>query len=543
MFTQLALAVGALALYIVVNRWYRSTTSTLKSIPRANGGHWLWGHEQDAWATPNAGFYTSNFEKSGQVFTMKGGLFSDDILAISDPAALSHMFTKHPYEYPKSAFFRPLVERIMGRSLVWAEGDEHKRQRAALAPAFTHEHIRRMSPEVRNTSERFVNILKEHVTNNESNTKDGAVEINALDWCWRATLQIISSVGFGHDFQLGETEDAQAILKTFRELFNVGMTPAGFIVPLVLRAFPFITDLPVKEIQAQGGVKLIVKRLAGEMVEEKRRMGATETKENDLLSTLLRIQDAHGEDLDLILDHIATFILVGHETSAATLNFALYNLAHNKPAQDRLRQELLSFPSSEPTYEDFLSKLPVLDAVAKEVMRVHPATMHTERVAEKDDVLPLRNPVRDPRTGKEVRNVTIKKGQTIHVSHMAINRSKAIWGEDASEFKPERWLSTVSDGDDGECTVQALPPPAGSTQGWNGMFTFFEGAHMCIGFRLALFECKVILSDLIKNFEFLPVEGPDGLIETVFSSTTQAYVIGKKAEGVKMPLRVRCVHS
>ncbi|KAG8862244.1 hypothetical protein FRB96_001823 [Tulasnella sp. 330] len=538
---QLLIAAGGLTLYLVVKRWYKSIGSDAKSIPRAPGGHWLWGHEQDAWAKPNAGFYIDNFEKSGgQVFAMKGGMFSEDILAISDPAALSHMFTKHPYDYPKSAFIRPLVERLMGRSLPWAEGDEHKRQRAALAPVFTHENVKRAEPEVRDASEKLVNLLTEHI-NSKSTTKTGndTVEINALDWACRATLQIIGSVGFGQDFELGESEDAKAIIASFHELVNVGMTSAGFIAPLVLRAFPFITDLPVKAIQAQGQVKLIVKRLAGVKVQEKRTMNdGSDMKGKDLLSTLLRMQDVRGNELDEILDQIAMFTLVGHETSAASLNFTLYNLAHNKPAQDRLRQELLAFPSGEPTYDDYLNRLPMLEAVAKESLRIFPPVMHTERVAMKDDVLPLRNSIRDPKTGKEMHNISIKKGQTIHVSHMAINRDKSVWGEDASEFKPERWMSTIPNTNNCEQgATHALPPPTGSTQGWNGTFTFLEGPRICIGLRLALFEYKVILADLIKNFEFLPVEGPDGLIETVFSSTGQPYVIGKKSEGVKIPLR------
>ncbi|KAG9003357.1 hypothetical protein FRB94_003180 [Tulasnella sp. JGI-2019a] len=206
-------------------------------------------------------------------------------------------------------------------------------------------------------------------------------------------------------------DDAKTITKPFRDLVNIGMTPAGFIAPLVLRAFPFITGLPVKEIQAQDVLKVIIKRLDGDLVQEKRRMNDAEMKEKDLLSRLLRMQDIHGYQLDEILDHIAMFTLVGHETSAAALNFTLYNLAHNKPAQDRLRQELLSFPLAEPTYDDYIHRLPVLEAVTKEAMRVHPAVMQTERVAMKGDVLPLRNPIRDPTTGEELRSVIIKKGQ------------------------------------------------------------------------------------------------------------------------------------
>jgi len=266
-----------------------------------------------------------------------------------------------------------------------------------------------------------------------------------------------------------------------------------------------------------------------------------EMRGKDLLSTLLRMQDQHGHELDLILDHIAALVLVGHETTSTALNFTLYNLAHNKPVQDRLREELTSFSNAQPTYDDFLNRLPILDAVTKEAMRFHPAVSHTERVAMHDDVLPLRNPVRDPATGDTVNRVVIKKGQTIHVSQMAVNRSKTIWGPDADQFKPERWLTTLADCSDGEKegVVNVRPPPPNATQGWSGTFTFIEGPRICIGLRLALFEYKLILSDLIKNFEFLPVPGEDGIIETMFSSSTQPYRKGKREAGVTIPLRVR----
>ena len=59
-------------------------------------------------------------------------------LAIADPAALSYMFTRNVYGYTKSPLFRPLIDRLLGRSLVWAEGDDHKRMRTLLNPVFTY---------------------------------------------------------------------------------------------------------------------------------------------------------------------------------------------------------------------------------------------------------------------------------------------------------------------------------------------------------------------------------------------------------------------
>lgn len=62
--------------------------------------------------------------------------------------------------------------------------------------------------------------------------------------------------------------------------------------------------------------------------------------------------------------------MVGHETTSNALNFALYELARNPEMQDKLRKEITEFvgssPNGEPTYEEYQSKLPYLDAVCKE---------------------------------------------------------------------------------------------------------------------------------------------------------------------------------
>jgi len=80
-----------------------------------------------------------------------------DLLVVADPRFIHHMLTENPYNYGafpapfhnissiglidmiflvKSPVFRPLVERLLGHGLVWAEGDEHKQQRKVLNPAF-----------------------------------------------------------------------------------------------------------------------------------------------------------------------------------------------------------------------------------------------------------------------------------------------------------------------------------------------------------------------------------------------------------------------
>ena len=61
----------------------------------------------------------------------------------------------------------------------------------------------------------------------------------------------------------------------------------------------------------------------------------------------------------------------------------------------------------------------------------------------KDTVLPLHWPIKCTDGKKEVKEIYLKKGTTVHINILGANLSKAIWGEDAEEWKPERWLKPL----------------------------------------------------------------------------------------------------
>ena len=85
-------------------------------------------------------------------------------------------------------------------------------------------------------------------------------------------------------------------------------------------------------------------------------------------------------------------------------------------------------------------------------------------------------------------------------------------------FKPSRWFETSKD---------ALPRATNS--GWNNLDTFSEGAHMCLGYRLAVFEFKMILCILLRTFKFERVEGVK--ILNKFAATLQPKVIENNGDG------------
>jgi len=104
-----------------------------------------------------------------------------------------------------------------------------------------------------------------------------------------------------------------------------------------------------------------------------------------------------------------------------------------------------------------LERLPLLDAVVREMLRVyspvtfvwrqyvffyfpHLSVLNARRTM-KDVLIPLTYPIQSTITGEETNQLLIEEGTAVYLGLSAANRSTAIWGPDAAEFKPERWLN------------------------------------------------------------------------------------------------------
>ena len=100
--------------------------------------------------------------------------------------------------------------------------------------------------------------------------------------------------------------------------------------------------------------------------------------------------------------------VVSKRSISTGVAWALFALAGHSVAQNTLRAELLEYPTDQPTMEQ-LNSLSYLDAVVREVMRIHAPVGSTERVAVQDDVIPLDNEFTD-RNGvkrKEIRSAPL----------------------------------------------------------------------------------------------------------------------------------------
>jgi cytochrome P450 len=211
----------------------------------------------------------------------------------------------------------------------------------------------------------------------------------------------------------------------------------------------------------------------------------------DVLARTLTLYRSHLPVLMGCSTEIPTFLLAGHDTTSNLLSWALLELAANPSIQASLREECRANPLpatsqgsvSAPLEADELSaldKLPVLDAVIRETLRLRSPVGSAQRAAVKDDVIPLARPYVD-RDGVVQESIKIKQGDNLYVPIILVNRLTELWGPDANEWKPERWMHGSQHAGVPEA-VKGIPGV------WGNMLTFLGGSRGCIGFRFALYE-------------------------------------------------------
>ena len=95
-------------------------------------------------------------------------------------------------------------------------------------------------------------------------------------------------------------------------------------------------------------------------------------------------------------------------------------------------------------------------------------------------MIPLGTPIMTA-SGVRVDHISIAKGASVKVPIRAINRSETLWGLDAKEFVPERWLDNEA----------GLTTKAKEVQGYHHLLSFSDGPRTCLGRAFALAEFKV----------------------------------------------------
>ncbi|CAA7260921.1 unnamed protein product [Cyclocybe aegerita] len=483
----------------LLNFVYDELTSPLRDLPGPPSKSFLYGNfkeiregeigrKQEEWA-----------QKYGNTIMLRG-IFGGPRLCTMDLKAMSHILTNN-YIYQKSERTIYSLKRLMGEGVLAVEGDTHKRQRRILNPAFGPQQIRELTEIFVEKSLELRDSWNEEIA---KQTLDGRVKVDALSWLSRATLDVIGLAGFNYRFDaLSDGPGKNELSNAFASVFKAG---SGVnIIPLLRRRFKWLRWLPAESDAEVRTATATMKRIGNQILEDSKAAladgGHLKNAGNEknlwqsrnLLSLLVRAntmpdlsENQRLSDED-VLAQMSTFLVAGHETTSTATTWALFVLSQHPAIQSALRSELATISTDNPSMDD-LSSLPYLDAVVRETLRLYPPVPSTARVAMQDDVIPLATPFVD-RKGVERNQVHIRKGQVVLIPIVTINCAKLIWGEDAMEFKPERWAN--------------LSDTAGAVPGvWGNMMTFLGGPRACIGYRFSLVEMKALLFTLIRAFEF-----------------------------------------
>ncbi len=391
--------------------------------------------------------------------------------------------------FPKSPTYSNLVPLIGKKSIVAMEGPEWAHQRKAFNPGFSPDYLRGIVTTIAKKCDRFLEFCEKEDIANEQVT-------NMLARAIDLTSDVIAQVAFGEDWGYNSKEEngGTETLVTLRKLTDlIGITmknPIRQLDPILNWKISQVSVVLDRDMQ-----NLVRRRIAAVKKDE------TNAPQKDILSlTLSSVLAANkkekasdlevvfsDDDMERMTSQLKTFYFAGHDTTATTIAWAYWSLLLNPESLKKARAEVLEhlgkdwvdavvrgenyeqiIPEESTTYEN-LQKCQFLDAVSRETLRLYPPASSTRYQADPDATFG------NYKIGKAI----------VHLDFYAVQRDPDIWGEDANDFRPERFL-----GDEGRKKSNSF-----------GFLPFSKGSRDCIGKYFALLETKIALAALITRYD------------------------------------------
>ncbi len=216
-----------------------------------------------------------------------------------------------------------------------------------------------------------------------------------------------------------------------------------------------------------------VRSYCGDIV-KKRRLHPTDSQ--DLLALFM---NSDTEEIDMndefLVDSVLNFIIAGRDTTAQALSWAFFHLSKHPQVLEKAREELdrVVKDGEYPEYEQ-LKSLEYIKAIFLETLRLSPSIPTNIRTCIKDDVWPD--------------GTKVPAGAMVEWSTYVIHRNPKIWGDDALDFNPERWLKMTS-------------------QPSQFVFNAFHGGpRVCLGRNMAELEGTFVLACLLKRYNVRVVQ-------------------------------------
>jgi cytochrome P450 len=393
-------------------------------------------------------------EEFGSTFRFYLGGLKEAIVTI-DPAVIQHVLKTNADNYQKSEIQVKRMGHFLGKGLLTTHGEAWRTQRRLIQTGFK---------ELGMLSSIMQDSLAESLRDFDREIRVGPVDVYSQ--LMKMTFSMVARSLFGARLK---SEDIDLVSHTI-------CTVQEFIVRQTLQPYLNPWFAASGELRKHEDMRTRADEVLLQYIRKRRH----EPPGSDLLQTLMdaRYSDGQGMSDELVLSESMQLLVAGHETSSNGLSWLLYLLSTHPDCLARVRREFESALGEAPlTYADVL-KFEFTTQVIYEGLRLYPPFWMIDRMAVADD---------------QAGNVAIPGGSMVIVYVYGAHHAPSYW-ENPESFDPGRFTK--------DQTKQRTP------------FTFLPfggGPRVCIGQHYAMLQILMILSELIRRYDFELL--PDQTIE------------------------------
>jgi cytochrome P450 len=419
---------------------------TLSPVPPGPKGHFLVGSLPEI-QRDEFDFLMAQVHEHGDVVHVR--VVNHHAYILSHPRDIETVLVSKSSNFIKSVFLRE-SKALFGDGLLTSDGSLWQKQRRLLQPAFHHDHILSYTRTMLESTARML-----------ATWQDGE-ERDVHQDMTRLTMEIVAKVLFGEGFSSDAEQACEAFglfFKQYDDRFGLYLIPEWLPTPSNLRYRRAIKRLDE-----------IVLRI----IRRKRANGNGPSP--DVLSIMLRAREGNAPGMAerQVRDEMMTLFFTGHETTALALAWTFYLLGQNPEAERKLQAEVDTVLEGRmPGFED-LARMPFLEMVFKESLRLYP---------------PAYGVVREALSDCEIGGYPIPKGATLAMFQWVVHRDPRFFDR-PDDFVPERWEKDFA---------KTLPRCA--------YFPFGAGSRLCIGNTFAQAEVPMLLAAIVQKFQLKLVPG------------------------------------
>ncbi|XP_042488951.1 cytochrome P450 CYP72A219-like [Macadamia integrifolia] len=315
------------------------------------------------------------------------------------------------------------LSRFLAKGLVTYEGEKWAKHRRIINPAFHMEKLKCMLSAFYTSSDEIVSKWEKLVTSEGSCKLDVWPELRNL------TGDVISRAAFGSSYEEG------------RQIFKLQDEQAGLLVQSFQTALiPGFSILPTKRNRRMKEIDREARALLMGIISKRQNAKKVgEAKNNDLLGLLLESNDKEiqehknkkniGLTIEEVIQECKLFYFAGQETTSVLLVWTIIVLCMHSEWQVRAREEVFQvFGKNKPNF-DGLSHLKIVNMILYEVLRLYPPVLQLNRCTYKD---------------MKLGEISLPPGIQLMLPIVLVHHDHELWGEDAEEFKPERFAEGIS---------------------------------------------------------------------------------------------------